>query len=195
MRETPAPDEHLVSLSKDGNLGAFNTLVGVYERQVYNLCLRLIGDREAAEDATQETFIAAFRAIRGFRGGSFRSWLLRIAANQAKDELRRRQRRPQPGGPTEVEWDYPDPGPGPEDRAVNRDLAAALAVGLSQLPFEQRQAVLLVDYMGMDYGEAAAASDASLGTIKSRLHRGRDALRRFVIAHPELFDSARRQDR
>jgi len=196
MRETPAPDEHLVSLSKDGSLEAFNTLVGVYERQVYNLCLRLIGDRESAEDAAQETFLAAFRGIRGFRGGSFRSWLLRIAANQAKDELRRRQRRPQfVAAVAGEEVDMVDPAPGPEDQLANRELAEVLAGALHHLPFEQRQLVLLVDYLGLDYEEAAAASGSSLGTVKSRLHRGRDTLRRFVMAHPELFGDLRRPDR
>lgn len=194
MRETPAPEEHLVSLSKDGSLEAFNTLVATYERQVYNLCLRLIGDRESAEDATQETFLAAFRSIRGFHGGSFRSWLLRIAANQSKDELRRRQRRPRSAfSQAEEAPDPPDPALGPEDLVKNRELADALASGLRTLPFEQRQVVLLVDYLGLDYEEASLAAATSLGTVKSRLHRGREALRGFVLAHPELFGDVRRR--
>lgn len=199
MRDTAIPDEQLVSLSKDGNLGAFNSLVATYERQVFNLCLRLVGDAGAAEDATQEAFVSAFRSIHSFRGGNFRSWLFRIAANQAKDELRRRKRRPATTSlisddDDKFEFEHPDPGKGPADHTENRELADALAAGLQGLPFEQRQVVLLIDYHGFDYAEAAEAADTSLGTIKSRLHRGRDALRQYVLANPELFGSRWRQD-
>ena len=86
-------DERLVLLAKDGDLEAFNSLVDRYQGAVYTLCLRLLGNREAAEDATQETFLSAYRALDRFQGGSFRNWLLRIAANESKDELRRRKRK------------------------------------------------------------------------------------------------------
>lgn len=199
MRGDQISDERLVSLSKDGNLQAFNSLVASYERQVFNLCLRLVGDRQAAEDATQEAFLSAFRGIRKFRGGNFRSWLLRIAANQAKDELRHRGRRPVTtpivaDDPDDRPIDPPDPARGPSERAENRELASALSRALQTLPFEQRQAILLVDYHGLDYSEAAEASGASLGTIKSRIHRGREALRRYVRAHPEQFGARWRRD-
>ena len=198
MHESPVPDEHLVSLSKDGSLDAFNTLVSSYERQVYNLCLRLVGDQETAEDVTQEAFIAAFRGIRGFRGGSFRSWLLRIAANQAKDELRRGRRRPATvvltGPDDESEVDFPDHTTGPEEQSENMELAEGLRIGLSGLSFEQRQVVILIEYVGLDYAEAAESTGVSVGTVKSRLHRGRDGLRQFVVAHPELFGTRWRQD-
>src|SRR4029079_2922722 len=87
------PDERLVLLAKDGNLEAFNSLVDRYQGAVYSLCARILGNRAAAEDAAQEAFINAFRSLRRFEGGNFRSWLLRIAANESKDELRRPKRR------------------------------------------------------------------------------------------------------
>ncbi len=199
MRGDPISDEQLVSLSKDGNLSAFNSLVASYERQVFNLCLRLVGDRQAAEDATQEAFVSAFRGIRSFRGGSVRSWLLRIAANQAKDELRRRRRRPVTtplvsDDPDERPVDPPDHARGPAERVEDRELAIALRDALATLPFEQRQVILLVDYQGLDYSEAAEAAATSLGTIKSRLHRGRDALRRYIHANQEQFGARWRRD-
>ena len=86
-------DKSLVSLSKDGDLAAFNSLVDRYERDIYNLCYRILGDRQAAEDAAQESFLSAYRSLARFAGGNVRSWLLRIAANQSKDELRRRKRK------------------------------------------------------------------------------------------------------
>jgi len=84
----------LIHQAQRGNLEAFNRLVIVYQTQVYNLAYRLMGDQASAEDATQEAFISAFRGLRGYRGGSFRAWLLKIVRNACYDEFRRRQRRP-----------------------------------------------------------------------------------------------------
>ena len=186
-------DEKLVSLSKDGNLTAFNSLVERYQSAVYGLCLRLLGSAPAAEDATQEAFISAFGAISRFKEGSFRSWLFRIAANASKDELRRRVRK-EPGrsldamlddedGPREI----PDPGASPPVLLEQKKLSEQLQGLLLELPFEQRQAVVLSDLYGYHYDEIAEISGASVGTVKSRIHRGREKLRQLVLAHPELL--------
>lgn len=185
-------DEQLVSLSKDGSLDAFNSLVERYQGAVYNLCLRLIGDKGLAEDATQEAFLSAYRAINRFQGGNFRSWLLRIAANQSKDELRRRLRR----GPHEsLSAPRPDDQPIdlPDSAESQADYVERLTVGrgiqkaLLSLPFEQRQAIVLSDLHGYHYEEIAAIAGASVGTVKSRIHRGRERLRGILLAQPELF--------
>lgn len=185
-------DEHLVSLSKDGNLDAFNSLVERYQGTVYNLCLRLIGDRTAAEDATQEAFLSAYRAIQRFEGGNLRSWLLRIAANQSKDELRRRVRR----GPTdslfatdpeEAPIDLPDAGESAEQYVERMAVGHGIQQALLQLPFEQRQAVLLSDLHGYHYEEIAKIAGSSVGTVKSRIHRGRERLKVILSTQPELF--------
>src|SRR5437773_5240183 len=84
----------LVLRARDGDLDAFNELVELHQRAAYNVCLRMLGGRMPAEDATQEAFISAFRNLRQFNGNSFRAWLMRIASNACTDELRRRQRRP-----------------------------------------------------------------------------------------------------
>lgn len=185
-------DEHLVSLSKDGNLDAFNRLVERHQGAVYNLCFRLVGERQAAEDATQETFLNAYRAIPRFEGANVRGWLFRIAANASKDELRRRLRRvPQaslpalvPGG---VEFDVEDQAESVAGRVERAAVGRGIHEALAALPFEQRQAVVLSDVYGYHYEEIAAIAGTSVGTVKSRIHRGRDRMRRLLGAQPELF--------
>lgn len=201
MTNPPEPtDEHLVSLSKDGNLDAFNRLVDRYQSAVYSLCFRLLGERTAAEDAAQETFLAAYRAITRFQEGSFRSWLFRIAANQARDELRRRGRRPRTepltprDDPEPPAFDPPDPSPGPAEALDHAALSAGLEHALLQLPFDQRQAVLLADLHGFAYDEIAAMTGTSLGTVKSRIFRGRERLRAIIARNPELFGRIQRPD-
>jgi len=200
MTEALEPkDEHLVSLSKDGNLNAFNRLVERHQAAVYNLCFRLIGDRGAAEDATQEAFLSAFKAISRFDGGSFRSWIFRIAVNETKDELRRRSRRPAdslslPGPEGEFELDLPDPAESQDARAERLALVSGLEAALLELPLDQREAVVLSDVHGYHYEEIARMTGANVGTVKSRIHRGRERLRALISKQPELFGRRERLD-
>jgi RNA polymerase sigma-70 factor (ECF subfamily) len=185
------PDDQLIAQAREGSLDAFNMLVERYQDGVYSLCRRLLGDPGAAEDATQEAFISAFRAIGSFAGGNFRAWLFRIAANESKDELRRRQRRPKLYTPPER-----DDGPTlaePVDESV--DVAGAveqvefrgrLEEILLEIPYEQRQAIVLADVHGYRYEEIASIAGCSLGTVKSRISRGRERLRAIVARDPEL---------
>jgi len=195
------PDEHLVSLSKDGNLAAFNSLVDRYQSIVFSLCYRLIGERTAAEDAAQETFLSAFRALHQFSGGSFRGWLLRIATNCARDELRRRMRRiPARSLAAETDDDLaidpPAPGADPALALDDRTLGPALEAALRSLPPDQREVVLLADVHGLQYEEIVAITGVTMGTVKSRLFRARERLRRALERRPELFTrSGRLHDR
>jgi RNA polymerase sigma-70 factor (ECF subfamily) len=202
MGEQEEPDDRLVSLSKDGSLAAFNSLVERYQSPVFNLCYRLLGNREAAEDAAQETFLSAFRAIARFAGeGNVRAWLLRIAANQSKDELRRRKRKDVAGSldqifdTMEAPVEVPDHSPGAEELVERIEFSAALQDALMGLPFEQRQAVLLIDYYDFSYEDVAKMTGASLGTVKSRVFRGRDRLRQIVTRRPELLGAIQRHNR
>src|SRR5579864_7854134 len=138
----------------------------------------MLGNREQAEDATQEAFFAAYRSIKGFRGGIFRGWLLRIAANQCYDLLRRQRRHPVE--PLAEEPLLADPAPQPEDVALGVETMAMLERAVAQLPPDQRLCVLLVDVQGLDYDEAAQAMDVNLGTVKSRLSRARARLRELL---------------
>lgn len=190
-------DEHLVSLSKDGNIAAFNSLVERYQGAVYNLCVRLVGDRGAAEDATQEAFLSAYRSLGRFEGGSFRSWLFRIAANECKDELRRRSRRPAESFTTRDDDDGPaleiaDPGEGAAEIVERLALGESIQRALLLLPFDQRQVIVLSDVHGYHYEEIARITGSNVGTVKSRIHRGRERLRVLLLEEPELFGRTRR---
>jgi len=182
-----ANEAPLVERARDGDLDAFNALVELHQRAVFNLCLRMIGNYATAEDATQEAFVSAFRAIRSFKGGSFRAWLMRIAANASTDALRRRQRRPAlsldvaPPG-TDDPIDPPDSAAGPEEMALRADRAAAIQAALLRLPDDQRMAVVMCDMQGFAYEEIAQAMGVSIGTVKSRISRGRDKLRAILVA-------------
>jgi RNA polymerase sigma-70 factor (ECF subfamily) len=168
-----------------GDLDAFNRLVELHQRAVFNLCLRMVGSAAAAEDATQDAFISAYRNIRTFRGGNVRPWLMRIAANACTDELRRRARRPAlsldtppPGADEPI--DVPDAAPGPEAQALRAEQAAVVQSALLKLPHDQRLAVVMCDMQGYAYEEIAEATRVSLGTVKSRIARGREKLRALL---------------
>jgi RNA polymerase sigma-70 factor (ECF subfamily) len=170
-------DSALIAAAQQGRLDAFNQLVERYQAAVYNVCLRMVGPA-SAEDAAQETFFGAYRAIKSYRGGVFRGWLLRIASNHCLDQLRRGQRHPV----TALDDDLPlvDPLPLPEEAAMSAETVQALERAIGQLPPEQRLCVVLVDVQGLDYDEAAEAMGINLGTVKSRLSRARARLRELL---------------
>jgi RNA polymerase sigma-70 factor (ECF subfamily) len=189
----PRPGEaDLLARVRKGDLAAFNLLVERYQTSVFNLCLRMLSSPQMAEDATQEAFIAAYRHLDKFRGGSFRSWLFRIAANACYDELRRRKARPtasldEPIGSGERRFDAPDAAPSPEERAEQSVLRDMLARALAEIPADQRLAITLCDVQGLDYAEIAEVMECSLGTVKSRIARGRLRLRTILLAEEELL--------
>ncbi len=191
----------LIQSAQKGDLDAFNRLVLAYQDMVYNQAYRMINEMDAAEDATQDAFISAYRNIRSYRGGSFKAWLLRIVTNSCYDELRRRQRRPttplEPLDQDDEEIESPhwlaDPGETPEDAAERAELAQALQHCLEGLAPEFRAVVILVDVQGMDYTEASEAAGAPLGTIKSRLARARLKLRDCLQGFWELLPASFRQ--
>ncbi len=196
--ETHDDEPGLISRSRDGDLEAFNVLVERYQRPLYNLCLRMLAVPEAAEDATQEAFINAFRALSTFRGGSFRAWLFRVGANSCYDELRRRRSRPavsldEPRGAGGQTLDVADAEPGLDELMERGELAELLQRALAVLPADQRLAIVLADVHGLDYSEIAVAMDCSLGTVKSRINRGRQRLRRALRASGELLPGRLRQ--
>ena len=193
----PALDD-LVQRAQRGELPAFNAIVLRYQDHVYSLVLRMLTHREAAEDVTQEAFVSAWRHLDSFRGGSFRSWLFTIAANRARDELRKGVRRPTTSldaardDPDRADLDPVDDGPSPESAAEQGELRAALDVALAELPDDWRQVVVMSDVHGMDYAEIAQATGIALGTVKSRLSRARARLREVILASAELTDAAQR---
>jgi RNA polymerase sigma-70 factor, ECF subfamily len=184
-------DEALVRAAQAGDLDAFNQLVLRHERPVFNVALRLLRDSGLAEDATQDTFIRAWQAIRTFQTGSVRSWLYKIATNRAYDMLRASARRP--AGSLEAETVEIEPlwasgGTGeesPDTHALRQELSIYLERALTALPEDQRMVVLLVDVQGLDYHEVAEAMGIALGTVKSRLSRARAKVRQALADDTE----------
>jgi RNA polymerase sigma-70 factor (ECF subfamily) len=187
---TSARDKALVERAVAGDLEAFNQLVALYQDYLFSLVVRVVNDRDSASDAVQEAFFSCYRNIHRFRGDSFRSWLTRIALNAATDILRYRKRRPADPYP-EWEDDSWQPPAGeeasPEREAVRRNTARILSQALAQITPDQRAAIVLYDVEGYDYQEIADMTHVSLGTVKSRIHRGRLALRDLLGGDVELL--------
>jgi len=192
----------LISAARKGDLDSFNHLVITYQELIYNQAFRVMGEISAADDATQEAFITAFRKLNTYRGGSFRAWLLRIVTNICYDELRRRKRNPttqlEPLDDSGEEIETPmwiaDPSESPEESAERAELGRAIQRCIDQLPYEFRVVVSLVDIQGLDYAEVAEIVDTPLGTVKSRLARARLRLRQCLQGFWELLPSSFRLD-
>ena len=182
----------LIAQAQEGDLTAYNTLVLHYQDMVYNVALRIMKDPASAEDAAQDAFISAYKAIKSFRGGSFKSWLLRIVTNTCYDELRLHKRRPQ-SSLDEITEDNPsvsfmaDDQPGPEQHRQQVELVDAVKRCMDELPDEQRIAAVLCDIEGRDYQEIADIMSTSLGTVKSRISRARNKLRDCLQGARELL--------
>lgn len=184
----------LITAAQQGRVDAFNELVLVYQQQVYNLAYRILGDPASAADATQEAFISAYQNLHRFRGGSFRSYLLRIVSNGCYDELRRRKRRPTTSFEDFGEDMDEEANPflvngreRPEEYTERQEMAHVIQAGIETLPPDQRVTLVLSDVQGLSYQEIAEATDVSLGTVKSRLARARGKLRDYLQSQGELL--------
>ena len=145
-------DAQLVRLTREGDLAAFNAIVERYQSHVFNLSARILGNRTTAEDATQDTFISAYRAIGKFRGGSLRAWLLRIASNQSYDILRAAKRRPAQSLDESLEnpnFQVRSGDETPEQAAVRNELGDEIQRAIVTLPEDQRTVLVLIDVQGL----------------------------------------------
>ena len=180
----------LLERARGGDLDAFNDLVACYQDQLFALVARMVPDRDQASDAVQEAFFSAFRNLNSFRGGSVRSWLSRICINAAMDAQRARKRRPVQPYP-ELEDDSWQPRAGdetdPQRIVMAGERTRVLQDALSRITPDQRAAIVLFDIEGYDYAEIAEMTAVSLGTVKSRIHRGRLGLRQVLEGRMELF--------
>jgi RNA polymerase sigma-70 factor (ECF subfamily) len=180
----------LLERAQRGDLDAFNDLVTCYQDHLYALVVRMVPDRDQAADVVQEAFFSAYRNLDSFRGGSVRSWLSRICVNAAMDTQRARKRRPAYPYP-ELEDESWQPPAGEEADPLRSTLiaerSAALGSALARITHDQRMAIVLFDIEGYDYAEIAEMTGVSLGTVKSRIHRGRLALRNLLEDRMELF--------
>jgi RNA polymerase sigma factor (sigma-70 family) len=189
--EHPDGEVRLVELARIGRADAFNALVLQHQDLAYNVAYRLLGDADAAADVVQESFFSAWQHLSSFRGGSFRSWLLRIVTNGCYDAIRYRQRRPAASLDDLVDgeagFDHSDPGDSPDRLVLRREAIAAIQSALLGLPVDQRAAVVLYDVQGLSYEEVAEIGGVSLGTVKSRISRGRARLRALLGNPRELL--------
>jgi RNA polymerase sigma-70 factor, ECF subfamily len=185
MGELVMEEIELIRAALQGDLEAFNQLVLTHQDSVYNQACYLLNDPTVAEDISQEVFILAFQKLSQYRGGSFRAWLLRIATNACYDEIRRWKRKRQiPLIPLDGEGDemespgwIADQGPSIEELAEQDEFMSKIHEYLDELPAGMKTAVLLVDIQELDYVEAAQVLGVPVGTLKSRLVRGRLKLR------------------
>ncbi|MEK7874551.1 MAG: sigma-70 family RNA polymerase sigma factor [Chloroflexota bacterium] len=159
----------------------FRELVEKYTSMVYSVALRMLGNTQDAEDATQETFLSAFKSLKSFRGqSSLSTWLYRIAVNACLMKLRKEKSAHYLVDTGYEDMDIPDREPGPERAAINNELREHIQEGLSRLPPDMRAAVILRDVQGLSGEEAAEALGVQLATQKTRLHRGRVLLRKHL---------------
>jgi RNA polymerase sigma-70 factor (ECF subfamily) len=187
-------DEEAVDRVLAGDRDAFAVLVDRHGSRIHSAILRMVGNPETANDLAQETFMKAFSALASFRrGAAFSTWLYAIALNQVRTEYRRRKSvkgqamlsLDAAGGPgDDPDGRPPEPagtGPGPADEASRKEEAVLLHRALSRLDEEYREAVVLRDLEGLSYEEIAEAVGVPPGTVRSRIHRGRAALREMLV--------------
>lgn len=193
--------QQLIASARGGDLEAFNQIVDDFQTLIYRICVRILGDASLAEDAAQDTFIKAYGALGQYQGGSLKSWLARIATNRCYDMIRAQRRRPaasldaQPVE-TQPEWTVEPVSEHPDSFASRSQLSEYLERALQQLSHDQRTAVALFDIHGYSYDEITDITGASLGTVKSRISRGRLRLRDVLQSDEqarELYERAWRQ--
>jgi RNA polymerase sigma-70 factor (ECF subfamily) len=186
-----------------GDLDAFNRLVLAYQDLAYNVAYRMLGDEAAAEECTQDSFLSAYKHLGTYRGGSFKSWVLRMVTNACYDELRRQYRHPTvPLEPVNDEDDeIESPGwlassePSPEEIAETKEIDCAIQHCLNTLHPDFRTVIVLIDVQGMDYEDVSESIKSPLGTIKSRLARARQKMRDCLQGFEELIPSIFRLDK
>lgn len=167
-----------------GKAERFEALAARHERMIYLLCLRMMGNREDAEDCAQETLLSAYRAFERFRGeANGKTWLYRIAYNTCVDALRKRRGEASLDALNEAGFEVRETRlPQPEQAAERKELRAQIEAGLALLPPDQRAVVILRDFQQMPYDEIARVLEISEGTVKSRLSRAREKLKNYVLS-------------
>ena len=172
---------------------AFEELIRLYEKKVYALCVRMCGNAEDAEEAAQDTFLALWRGIDRFRQESALStWIYRLASNACIDLMRRRRKSE---GSVSLDdealfLDAADPAPQPPQALEQREAQRLLQEGLMSLPAEYRSILLLREVEGLSYSEISETLELELGTVKSRISRGRTLLRNFLSVNGNFFENA-----
>jgi len=185
----------LIEQSLNGDLNAFNYLILEYQNLAYSVAYRLLSNTESAADAVQESFIKAYRALESFRGGSFKSWLMRIVTNTCYDLLRaQKRRRTDSLDDLPVDEEYAtqliDRRESPEQFVERQELSELIEAALQSLPEDQRTAMILCDIQGYTYEDIAEMTGVAMGTVKSRISRARGRVRDYLSDYSELLPTA-----
>ena len=186
-------EKELILLLQQGDESAFETILHLYEKKVYTLCRRMCGNDEDAQEAAQDAFLSLWRSAKSFRGdASLSTWLYRLATNACIDLLRRNKR----GGERvslddeETTLELVDESPLPEQALERKETQRLVEKGLAALPEDYRAILLLREAEGLSYAEIAEAMHMELGTVKSRISRGRVLLRNYLSASGNFFEIA-----
>ena len=179
-------EQQWVEAARQGDQSAFEQLVHLYEKRVLALTTRMCKNPADAEEAAQEAFLSAWQGLPFFRGdASFSTWLYRLASNACVDLLRREGRRQSAAGPSlndeEVQLEVPDTAPSPQEQAERSELRQQIEAGLQALTPDHRQVLILREMHQLSYDEISQVLDVDVGTVKSRINRGRKQLRNFLL--------------
>lgn len=193
-------DEDIVREIIRGRIDLFEELVIRYEKKIFGLSLRMMGNREDASDATQEAFLRAYRFLHTYKQqAKFSTWLFRIASNACLDMLRKRQKyvtvsldQPLQGSEGDLTMQLVDEQDGPEEQLQKKELVEALAEAIQELSPEQRLVIILRDVQGLAYDDISKILKLPMGTVKSRLNRARAAIRELMQENKELLPYALR---
>ncbi len=193
--QLPGPEAQLISRCQAGDTASFDLLVGEHYQLAYNIAYRMLGDPDRAADATQNAFIRAFRALKGFRAeASFSTWLYRIVTNVCLDEARQASRRPASltlvadDEATHEQRDVPDQQAAVTAHAEQHQRQQVVHRAIQRLSPEHRAVIILYDLNGFSYQEVGQMLDVPVGTVKSRLNRARLNLKDELKEHLELFE-------
>jgi len=182
-------EERLITQAAKGDAAAFNELMGMHERRMYAVALRMCNNHEDAQDCLQEAMLRVFKAIPGFKGqSSFSTWVYRITMNTCLDELRRRKNRPNTSLDDLLDsgWAPSDDRDTPERHALRKEKQRCIQEMIRELPEDMRAAIVLRDIEGFSYDDIAGILNANVGTIKSRISRGREKLREKILRHNSI---------
>ncbi len=180
-------EKELIKRAKNNDLSAFEELIKMHEKTVYNIALKVMGNQHDASDAAQEAFIKMFKNIKKFRGDSkFSTWVYRIAHNVALDMLRKNSKKTVSIDENYEDGENPilniaDPSPSPEQSVIDKEKMQILKNAIDSLPTVSKTAIMLRDINGLSYEEIAKIQNCSLGTVKSRINRARIQLKEIIM--------------
>jgi len=189
-------EKDLIEKAKSGDIEAFEQLIISCEKKVFNIAYRMIGNYDDANELAQEVFIKAFRSIKNFKGDSlFSTWIYKITANVCLDELRKRKNKNIVSLDQDIELNdgdvkrqISDNAPSPDMEVESKEIKTIVNESIQQLPDDYKSVIILRDIQGFSYDEISKIVNCPEGTVKSRLNRARQALKKILQARKELFD-------